>query len=117
MKLLDYISQSQCDEVVVHDTVYDIELYFYGSDSSDQWNDAVNRIAAELEVTDVEDEGIVTVALSELIIYKMEQLRFLDLFKSYGIADIHGRYDEHLRRIRFRCMDEQLCRRFDRGMR
>lgn len=88
MKLLDYISQSQCDEVVVHDTVYDIELYFYGSDSSDQWNDAVNRIAAELEVTDVEDEGIVTVALSDLIISKMEQLRFLDLFKSYGIADI-----------------------------
>ena len=48
----------------------------------------MNRIAAELEVTDVEDEGIVTVALSELIISKMEQLRFLDLFKSYGIADI-----------------------------
>ena len=88
MKLFDYISQSQCDEVVVHDTDYDVELYFYGSDSSDQWDDAVNRIAAELEVTDVEDEGIVTVALSELISSKIEQLRFIDLFNSYDIDDI-----------------------------
>ena len=88
MKLLDYISQSSCEEVVVHDTVYDVEFYFYSNDSSDLWDDSVNRIAAELEVTDVEDEGIVTVALSELISSKMKQLRFIDLFNSYDIDDI-----------------------------
>ena len=89
MKLLDYISQSSCEEVVVHDTDYDVELYFYSNcDAPDLWDDSVNRIAAELEVTDVEDEGIVTVALSELIISKMEQFRFIDLFNSYDIDDI-----------------------------
>ena len=89
MKLLDYISQSPCEEVVVHDTDYDVELYFYSNgDAPDLWDDAVNRIAAELEVTDVEDEGIVTVALSELISSRMEQLRFIDLFNSYDIDDI-----------------------------
>ncbi len=87
MTLLDYMNQHYDEEITVYDTDYDIEIYFYGGEPEDDWDKAMQTIAAILEIKEVEQEPYgafystgVTVNLSEIIGKSLDRIKqfFID---------------------------------------
>lgn len=79
MTLLDYMSAHEGEEITVHDVDYDIESYFYGDEPKDDWDRAMQKLAACLDIKEIkEDDEEVTVNLSELIENNLENIK--DLF-------------------------------------
>ena len=79
MTLLEYINEHEGEEITIHDVDYDIESYFYGGEPQDNWDRAMQKLAACLDVREIEADGEgVTVNLSELIENNLEKIK--DLF-------------------------------------
>ena len=53
MNLLEYMKQHKEEEITVFDKDYDMETYFeYSTDSKDNWEKAMDKIAEHLEVVE-----------------------------------------------------------------
>lgn len=58
MKLYEILEKTDGNETTVWDKDYDMETYFYYSDSTtDKWDMAMMKIAKALEVTSIHDGG------------------------------------------------------------
>lgn len=77
MTLLEYMNAHEGEEIAVHDVDYDMESYFYGGEPEDGWDRAMQKLAACLDVKEIESDDAVTVNLSELIENNLEKIKHL----------------------------------------
>lgn len=81
MTLYEYIKQTEDFEIAVFDKDYDIEVYFYKSDSEelDDWDKSMEKLSKLLTVENISSRGVVT-NLSELIKNKLKDIEKSELF-------------------------------------
>ena len=93
MTLYDFIKQRpEGTEIPVHDTVYDMETYFYNDEPTDDWDKAMERLAKLLTVVYVQNLHV-TVNLSDVIEKHLSQLEEEEIFISASLGAIMGDID------------------------
>ena len=97
--LYEYLkNQPTGSEVIVIDDVYDIEVYFYNDDATDDvWQACMLELAKMLKISKVFKRGkyeVVSVGMSSLIDSKLEALKesrlFYRCYLEEIMADIHS---------------------------
>ena len=88
MTLYDFIKQRPVGtEIPVHDTVYNMETYFYNDEPVDDWDRAMIRLAKLLTVVSIQNLHI-TVNLSDVIEKHLSQLEDEEIFISASLGAI-----------------------------
>lgn len=88
MKLFEYLSLTEAGtEVIVLDSEYDIETYFYNDKPDDVWSESMQKLSEKLTVNKINQNGIV-VNLSELIEQNITELNESGLFKECSLDSI-----------------------------
>ena len=89
MRLSEYLNKfyKTGEEVTVWDKDYDIETYFYFSDTFDEWDAAMYEVAESLEVVEVRNGGVI-VNLSDVIERNINNGVFKDLFINNDVDSI-----------------------------
>ena len=92
MTLYDYLISNEVqnsDEIIVWDSDYDIEVYFYKPEENpDIWDKAKIKLAKNLEIEEILRDYTVVVYLSKLIEDHLKDFKKADLFISYDLDDI-----------------------------
>lgn len=89
MTLLEYIINSDEEEITVTDECFDIETYFYLFDYDDRWSKAMNDLAEMLTVKEI-NHGTAIVNLSEVIENNLQNLNKADLFTKCSLNAVMG---------------------------
>ena len=89
MTLLEYIINSDEEEITVTDECFDIETYFYLFDYEDRWSKAMNDLAEMLTVKEI-NHGTAIVNLSEVIENNLQNLNKADLFTKCSLNAVMG---------------------------
>ena len=93
MTLYEYLLKLEEDlEVTVHDTVYDMEIYFYNDfDEEDSWDNSIKELSKLLTIEKIirdTDTIDVTVNLSKVIENKINDLNKSGLFIRCNVDSI-----------------------------
>lgn len=88
MKLYDYTRlMPEGEELVVWDSNYDMETYFYGGKPDSAWGKSICELSKLLTIKEI-SRGGVTVNLSDIIEKKIDRLEETDLFTRCDIEAI-----------------------------
>ena len=102
MNLLEYMKQHKAEEITVFDKDYDMETYFeYSTDSKDNWEKAMDKIAEHLEVVEevtgrnrpYGDNPCVIVNMTEVMERNLESGVMDDLFYNKNIDAVMSEMD------------------------